>query len=301
MRWEMAIPDTFLEIDIAGIKYCCLLDTGCDYSLIPRRLVPSAKLEPVDVDVYTATGTKVEILGWMCVRFAVSGVDVTAKLLVSPDVHEFMLGYDWLVSQKVHWLFDEKALILRGHKIPLKLRRSRLNASRIVVREKYTVQPHTEQNVPVKVVKPYYHHEGGYYTDQPASDWLVEPRTLTQGVYLARALLPDKDTTAAVRIANLTDKPYELGEGAEVGHAEAAQVITRGAEVPGMQDLRGRGRAAWGPWGATSRSTPPQRRGQRARGYCSGATGQIPPPQDCSHVQPVIDALPESLSSAELR
>ena len=40
LRWQKASPETYMEILIAGHNLVCLLDTGCDHSMIPRRLVP---------------------------------------------------------------------------------------------------------------------------------------------------------------------------------------------------------------------------------------------------------------------
>ena len=109
----------------------CLLDTGCDYSLIPRRLVPTARLPPVNLDIYAANESPIHILGQMTVRFQICGIPILADLLVSDDVYEFLLGYDWLVAQGAHWIFDRKVLLLHGIEIPLHLRTSRASVSRI--------------------------------------------------------------------------------------------------------------------------------------------------------------------------
>ena len=77
------MPETFIEIVIAGYKHKCLLDTGCDYSLIPRRLVPTAKLDPVDLDIYAANAAPISILGHMTVEFFIQDMPVYADLLVS--------------------------------------------------------------------------------------------------------------------------------------------------------------------------------------------------------------------------
>ena len=96
LRWVRANPETFIEIDIAGGKHCCLLDTGCDHFMIPRKLVREAILMPVDVEVKAANGTPIEILGSMRVAFEIQGHPFLANLLVSEDISEFMLGVDWL-------------------------------------------------------------------------------------------------------------------------------------------------------------------------------------------------------------
>ena len=113
------MPETFIEIDIAGYKHKCLLDTGCDYSLIPRRLVPTAKLDPVDLDIFPANGAPIEILGHMTVGFGTNGMQVLADLLVSDEIYEFMLEYNWLAVQGVHWYFDRRVLVVHGQEIPL--------------------------------------------------------------------------------------------------------------------------------------------------------------------------------------
>ena len=65
-----------MEIDIAGYKHKCLLDTGCDYSLIPCCLVPTATLDPVQLDIYAANGAPINILGSMTVKFYIQGMMV---------------------------------------------------------------------------------------------------------------------------------------------------------------------------------------------------------------------------------
>ena len=118
------MPETFIEIDIVGCKHKCLLDTGCDYFLIPRRLVPTAKLDPVDLDIYATNGAPIDILGHMTVAFKIQDMKVWADLLVSDDIYEFMLGYDWLTAEGVHWFFDRKVLKFRGKEIPRHFRSS---------------------------------------------------------------------------------------------------------------------------------------------------------------------------------
>ena len=132
-----SMPETFIQIRIAGYDHKCLLDTGCDYSLIPRRLVPSAKLDPVDLDIYVANGKPINILGHLTVEFFIQGMSVHADLLVTDDIYEFMLGYNWLAAEGVHWFFDRRILVFRGREIPLHfLTSSKVSVSRVLARER---------------------------------------------------------------------------------------------------------------------------------------------------------------------
>jgi len=55
-QWEDLI-NTY--IDVCGTHHRCLLDTGCEKSLIPASLVPSAEVKPVDFKLYAANNTPI--------------------------------------------------------------------------------------------------------------------------------------------------------------------------------------------------------------------------------------------------
>jgi hypothetical protein len=97
-------------------------------------LVPTAFLQPIDIEIYAANGTRINVLGWVKVQFSVMGVAATADLLVSDDVHEFMLGYDWLSKQGITWHFNDRTVTIRGQVVPLKERVSRIAVNRVYVR-----------------------------------------------------------------------------------------------------------------------------------------------------------------------
>src|SRR6266516_1423972 len=214
---EGSSPNTYIEIQIAGGKHRCLLDSGCDFSLIPYKLVPNAILDPINMDVYAANGSTIKILGSMMSHFEIEGEPVTANLLVSEHVEEFMLGYDWLSQQHIVWDFSGKKVIFRGKDVKLKPRTSAINVSRIYVRERIEIAPSTEQNVPVRIV-----HKNWR---TPSSDWLIKPKELSNGLLVARAILPDNDDLAAVRVLNLTDHMVIVQEGCDMGRADMAKAL----------------------------------------------------------------------------
>jgi len=97
---KTTVPEIYIEVEICDQIHKCLLDTGCDHSIIPRKLVPTATLEPASVSVKAANGSVINILGHMTIKFSIKGVHLKADLLVADDVDEYMLGLDWLTAQK---------------------------------------------------------------------------------------------------------------------------------------------------------------------------------------------------------
>ena len=134
---------------------------------------------------------------------------VYAELLVSDDIQEFMLGYNWLAAQGVHWYFDRKVLVLRGKEIPLQLRPSRASVSRVLACERVVLAPLFECDVPVKPVRESWR--------VPKVEWLLESQSLAKGVHVAHVLLPDGGVGVAVHVVNETWSPFTVAVGSEVG------------------------------------------------------------------------------------
>jgi len=150
---KTVVPETYIEVEICNQIHKCLLDTGCDHSIIPRKLVPTTTLEPALVDVTAANGSVINILVHLTIKFAIKGVPLTADLLVGDDVDEFTLEFDWLTAQKARWDFNAKTLTLHGVTVPLCTRQSRMGIRRVYVKDRVQIPANTEQNVPVKLVK----------------------------------------------------------------------------------------------------------------------------------------------------
>jgi len=91
--------NTYLQVCLDGKWQMCHLDTGCEHSIIPRKLIPTAALLPTLVQATAANGTEISILGRATVEFQVQGSSLTAEVLVTEDVEEFILGHDWLLSR----------------------------------------------------------------------------------------------------------------------------------------------------------------------------------------------------------
>jgi transposase InsO family protein len=206
--------ETYIDIDVCGTRCHCLLDTGCERSLVPRKLVPTVNLRPTDVKVYAANDTEIPLLGSMQLCFTVQGIPLKANLLVTDAVEELMLGIDWLTDNGCQWLFDQGVLIIRGRRVRLRSRPSHVLIRRVYVREDTLVPPGVEAHIPVNMT--------WSSLRSPKADWLIEPKKLRPGVFISRTLLPGDKNSSVVRVVNSSDYQCKIKSGQFLGDAEPA-------------------------------------------------------------------------------
>ena len=187
--------------------------------MLPRRFVPHRPLSATDVKVYAANGTTIPVMGTVTVNFEVAGVPVYCRFLVSDAVDEPMRGIDWLEANDCVWDFVRGAIKIAGKEVALVNRPRRPVIRRVYVEENAVVPPWTQMNVPVRLA--WTSFERGVND----TEWVLDPRQTSQGVVVARCLLPREDSKTFVRVVNLTDQPRDLRAESCVGNAVPAQVV----------------------------------------------------------------------------
>jgi len=187
--------------------------------MLPRRFVPHVPLSFTDVKVYAANGTTIPVLGTVTVNFEVAGVPVYCRFLVSDAVDEPMLGIDWLVANDCAWDFVCSTIKIAGKEVALVNRPRRPVIRRVYLEENVVVPPWTQVNVPVRLTWTSY-ERGANNTE-----WVLDFKQTSQGVLVARSLLPNEDSKTFVRVVNLMDQPRDLQAESCVGSAYPAQVV----------------------------------------------------------------------------
>jgi len=162
---------TYLTVFWRGKQYNALLDTGCEVSLVGRRLLPKdIQMTPSESDLYAANRTKIPLLGRIKTDFTVEGGDgYSTTLAVTNTIEELILGIDWLAKQDAHWKFGNGKLFLGGRWIGLQQRVTADRVRRVYAAESISMPPMSEADVPVTVTWPTLHPVRG--------DWLVEAGT----------------------------------------------------------------------------------------------------------------------------
>ena len=77
--------ESYLDTDVNGSTGHCLVDTGCDKSVIPLRFIPRAKLRETSLQLFAANGTEIKVLGAVRFNFRVKGMPLHADLVVSDE------------------------------------------------------------------------------------------------------------------------------------------------------------------------------------------------------------------------
>ena len=84
----------YLALKLHGRGVYGLLDTGCDASVISRRVVPNEPLKPTTQKLFSAIGTEITLLVEAELTMKLAGHEVTAAVVVSEEVDDLILGID---------------------------------------------------------------------------------------------------------------------------------------------------------------------------------------------------------------
>lgn len=213
---DMPPAEIYLKARIYGKEIACLLDTGCERSIISRKLIPDAVIDDLDISLHAANGTVIPILGVTRLNIDIKGLQITTDFVVTEALEELILGVDWLTTNRCQWNFNTATLLLHGQEIKLHRRASRAFVRRIYVKSDMVVPPRQQVNVPVKMTC--------NSLRMPHTDWVLEAKALRHGVLSARTLLKGVHDVAAVPIVNCSDTAHRLRANECIGCAEPANV-----------------------------------------------------------------------------
>ena len=73
----------YLQLWHGGERWSCLLDSGCERSVVPYRMVRGINLQESTENLCTANGTKIAILGTVRVPFQLEDMTLEAEVFVT--------------------------------------------------------------------------------------------------------------------------------------------------------------------------------------------------------------------------
>ena len=265
--------ETYLEAEVKGKTVSFLLDSGCCTNIMPARLANPDEIERKPSKLLAANKSPIEVIGTVTLELTLGKQTLPIKFDVTNVVDEPILGIGFLFDYECDWNFADRKIKIAGEEIPLLERRARMSVRRIYVSQSVEVPPRSETNVPVQLRR--------LSRRALTADWLVEPKQLDEGIFVARTLLSDESQYPALRLINVGRKAYQVIEGQRVGDAE----IVRETDIC---PVTGPG-CSQGPTIPVNHGQPPSRVTE-----CTVEIGN-----GLEHVQPVIDSLPDSLTGQQ--
>ena len=136
---------------VDGKPVQCLLDSGCERSVISRNVIPHAKLTHTRYDLTVADKASLSILGDTDLCFEIEGNHFRANVSVSPAIDDFLLGSDWLEANGAKWDFTTGTLQLGDCEIRAYRRTLGKMCRQVTLTEDIVVPARHEVNVPVEM------------------------------------------------------------------------------------------------------------------------------------------------------
>jgi len=218
--------DVYLAITIGGRSHHCLLDSGCELSLAPLKVIKatgSLLISPTNKAVYAANGTPIRVVGVTMLPLKMDGYTTSAEVLVSEDIEEVMLGIDWLSERRCVWDFGRGELTVEGHSVKLYSGRQPILCRRVYAEKDVILPPRHQVDVVSRAT----------LTDRRdlSSSWAVEARQLRPGVHVARTLLPGQLHGVKVRLINTTTEPKMVRAGTYLGVVDSVKIVSEDTEL----------------------------------------------------------------------
>ena len=88
--------EAYLEIEVNGRYYNCLLDTGSGVTIFPYTMVKGYILQPSTTDLKAANGSPISLLGETTVKAVWKGRTIKLQGVVTEHMDEVILGLTWL-------------------------------------------------------------------------------------------------------------------------------------------------------------------------------------------------------------
>ena len=258
--------EVYVDARIHGKHVVCLLDTGCEQTIVGRKLLPNhCPLYDTDLKLFAANGTAIPLVGATSLKLTIDGHPIVVKAVVTDALEELILGVDWLSANRCIWDFGGATLRCQDWTFKIQHRIQRGFVRRIYSAQEVVIPAGHQVDVPVRMVL------SGL--QEPVADWMLEPKQVARGVVVARTLMTGQATMAAAHVINTSVNVHRLRVGQYIGAAEPVEATSE--ESTTLKVVT---------------SSPSQQQG-------SGEIIDVPAVPD--HLREIMETLPPEMSEAE--
>lgn len=191
----------YIRARMESVPVDCLLDSGCEQTLIPLSLIKQCgyTVKKSDKIVRAANGTKLELAGEARVHLCINTKQTVVIALVSNDVEEVMLGYDFLVGNKCSWDFGRNRIQILGEWCKPFAKKGISKCRRLYVASDIIIPARQQVNLPVRATIS--------SLNESDSIFMTNPKSIQKGLYLSSTMLPTSLHNIAVRVVNTHNEP----------------------------------------------------------------------------------------------
>ena len=217
-----------LKVTINDKLYSCLLDSGCDVTLIPSKMVRKDRIWSTEQRCLAANGTQVPIIGWTIIQARIDRIPVEISGLVTEHVADCMLGIDWLRQNNIIWDFARGQIRVDDRVYELESRKRKQDwCRRVVLAEDVVVPARSQLDINTKVVFSGLNVDNGplNLSYDVEEQWGTESHEIKSGLLVARTLLPNRAEGLPVRVMNVNDEPVGLYKDTVIGPLEPLQPL----------------------------------------------------------------------------
>ena len=189
-------------------------------SLIPSRYVDTRRLRALHRNkLFAANDTEISVDGEITLPVLIQGHRFQTTFIASENIDEVILGRDWLANNGVIWNFNTDDVIINNHSFKLTHKgQSDSRCKRCRVGNDVEIPPLSEAVIATKLIY------GSFHKPTTDEHWTTVPSEPIPGLRVARTLVPDKSSTAAVRVCNVTRRPIRLHKGQAVSALQNVKI-----------------------------------------------------------------------------
>ena len=215
----------YAECKINNIITECLIDTGATLSILSLKAwdvisqSSSNELKKFSMQVFTASGSQIEVKGKATVIIEICGVQCVTEIVVADIDMDAILGLDFLKANSCRLDIENNTLKIKSKSCKLSLA-GKLGCYRVTISDKVVIPARSETiiegNVSVPIVR-------------EKDIGLIEPTDKPLGTgnsLVAKALVCTKDKVP-LRIINLDYEEQELFPGSHVANLSFVETVSR--------------------------------------------------------------------------
>ena len=210
------VSEAYLEVRLYSKMIYALLDTGCENTVIGKRLLTNVELQPTTQKLFNASGNEMKLLGEVDLRLKVGHYWTIVRAVVTESINELILGLEWIKQNHSTWDFTSGRFEIDGQVRILKSKESKNSVRRLFVSKDINIPAHQQAHVWCNAPTEWLNEH---------RLWVVKPRAVNRDVIVASSMYSGEEVETAIRVLNLSEKSRKLRKGYCLAHAEVVELI----------------------------------------------------------------------------